>query len=419
MIIDRAGLQRLIELLRENHFRVIGPTVREDALVLAEIEGVEGLPAGLTDTQDAATFRLQPRDDRALFGYANGPHSWKRYLNPPQSTLWHAERQDGDLVFEPVPQDPPAYAFFGVRPCDVAAIAIQDRVYLESGFRDPIYGARRERAFIVAVNCTEPGGTCFCASMGTGPRAVRGYDLVLTEIHDRESARHEFLLQSGSIAGATMAAQLPTRPAAPEEVAAVDRMLTEAAAQMGRSLEIDGLPEVLRDAYEHAQWDDVAERCLSCTSCTMVCPTCFCATVEDHTALDGESATRTRRWDSCFTNDFAYVHGGSIRANTRSRYRQWLTHKLGTWEAQFGTPGCVGCGRCITWCPAAIDITAEAAALREPVATGRTRRAVSASQVVRSRKERMLPHPVPGGYRRQRQAAPSGADQLNEGGQEQ
>ena len=96
----------------------------------------------------------------------------------------------------------------------------------------------------------------------------------------------------------------------------------------------------------------------------MVCPTCFCTTVEDGTDLAGESAERTRRWDSCFTIDFSYVHGGSVRLRSRSRYRQWMTHKLATWIDQFGSSGCVGCGRCITWCPVAIDITEEVAAIR-------------------------------------------------------
>ena len=103
----------------------------------------------------------------------------------------------------------------------------------------------------------------------------------------------------------------------------------------------------------------------------MVCPTCFCTTVEDHSDLAGETAERVRSWDSCFTLDFSYVHGGSVRTETQSRYRQWMTHKLASWIDQFGTSGCVGCGRCITWCPVGIDITEEAAAIRQTRRTGR------------------------------------------------
>ena len=124
------------------------------------------------------------------------------------------------------------------------------------------------------------------------------------------------------------------------------------------------LKELLYANAESPIWDAVAERCLSCTNCTAVCPTCFCTSVEDVTDLSGDVAGRERVWDSCFNADFSYIHGGTVRGSTRSRYRQWMTHKLGSWIDQFGMSGCVGCGRCITWCPAAIDITEEAAALR-------------------------------------------------------
>ena len=108
----------------------------------------------------------------------------------------------------------------------------------------------------------------------------------------------------------------------------------------------------------------MAERCLACGSCTSVCPTCFCVTTEDFTDLAAGLSRRVRRWDSCFSVDFTYIHGGNVRTSIAARYRQWLTHKLGSWHEQFGTPGCVGCGRCITWCPAGIDITEEAGVLR-------------------------------------------------------
>ena len=124
------------------------------------------------------------------------------------------------------------------------------------------------------------------------------------------------------------------------------------------------MQELLQGNLEHPRWDDVAERCLTCGNCTMVCPTCFCTTVEDHSDLAGRRAERKRRWDSCFTMDFSYIHGGSVRDQARSRYRQWMTHKLASWIDQFGTSGCVGCGRCITWCPVGIDITEEVA--RDP-----------------------------------------------------
>ncbi|MCA8921947.1 MAG: 4Fe-4S dicluster domain-containing protein, partial [Planctomycetes bacterium] len=147
--------------------------------------------------------------------------------------------------------------------------------------------------------------------------------------------------------------------------AAGQRVVAAAAAAIERQLPQDGLPAALAAALEHPRWDDVAARCLTCGNCTLVCPTCFCTDVEDTSDLSGQVAERWRRWDTCFSLDFSALHGGSVRASGRSRYRQWLTHKLSTWHDQFGTSGCVGCGRCIAWCPVGIDITVEAAELRK------------------------------------------------------
>jgi sulfhydrogenase subunit beta (sulfur reductase) len=196
--------------------------------------------------------------------------------------------------------------------------------------------------------------------MGTGPRADSGFDLALTEILD---GGHRFVLEIGSEAGRALLSEVPHTPASPTDVEVALRRSEEAAARIERRVDTDGLPARLAATLEHPQWDDVAERCLTCANCTMVCPTCFCSTVEDTTDLTGDHAERWRRWDSCFTLEHSYVHGGPVRSSTRSRYRQWLTHKFGTWHDQFGVSGCTGCGRCIAWCPVGIDVTAELAAL--------------------------------------------------------
>ena len=158
---------------------------------------------------------------------------------------------------------------------------------------------------------------------------------------------------------------MPHKAASAEEKAKAEGIVAKAARQMGRTLDTKGIKELLYRNYENPRWDDVAKRCLTCGNCTLVCPTCFCTTVEDVTDLTGEHVERWRKLDSCFTMDFSYIHGGSIRSSPRARYRQWMTHKLATWIDQFGTSGCVGCGRCITWCPVGIDITEEAAAIRQ------------------------------------------------------
>jgi len=361
-VIELQDLDSLLEVLRDLGYEVVGPTLRDGAIVYDRLRSVADLPAGWTDEQDGGTYRLKRRDDDALFGYAVGPQSWKKCLFPPTLRLWKAKREDGTFQIVQEETDPPPMAFLGVRSCELHAIQIQDRVFMGGHYVDPAYAARRENAFLIAVNCGHPGGTCFCVSMNTGPKADTGFDLALTEVLDGD--RHYFLVEIGSERGAEVMSRVPHLSAVEEEREAANRVVEDAARHMGRAMDTHGIKELLYQNYDHPRWDDVASRCLSCANCTMVCPTCFCSTVEDTTDLSGDEAERTRRWDSCFTTDFSYIHGGSVRPSPRSRYRQWMTHKLATWYDQFDSSGCVGCGRCITWCPVAIDITQEVAAIR-------------------------------------------------------
>ncbi len=362
VVLSRDGLEALVGALRAGGYTVCGPTVRDQAIVYDEIDDIGDLPAGWTDEQDGGHYRLKRRDDDALFGYAVGPHSWKKYLHPPRRPLWRATQGENGLAIVAEPEPTTRYAFIGVRACELAAIAVQDRVLIDGTYPDGHYKALREGAFIVAVNCGEAGGTCFCVSMDTGPKARAGYDLALTEIVT--DAGRGYLAEAGSDDGAAILALLPGRASRDADHAAADAAVANAAAHMGRKMDdLKGVRDLLLANLEHPRWDDVAARCLSCGNCTMACPTCFCTTSEDDSDLAGVEAGHSQRWDSCFTLDFSYIHGGSVRASPKARYRQWMTHKLATWWDQFGTSGCVGCGRCITWCPVGIDITEEVRAI--------------------------------------------------------
>ena len=363
VVIEQEHLNQLLQALVARGYEVIGPTLREGAIVYERLTSTRDLPSGWTDEQAGGKYRLKRREDGALFGYVVGPHSWKKFLYPPLQRLWQATRNGkGVRILPEEEKAAPKYAFIGVRACELHAIAVQDRVFLEGQFVDPNYKSRRETLFLVAVNCGQAGGNCFCSSMNTGPKATSGFDLALTELLD--DGRHYFLVEVGTVRGAEVLSAVPHQQAMDADKQQAERILDQTARRMGRKLDTRGIKELLYRNYEHPQWDAVAERCLSCANCTMVCPTCFCSTVEDVTDLTGAHAERWRRWDSCFTVDFSYIHGGSVRATPRSRYRQWMTHKLATWIDQFGVSGCVGCGRCITWCPVGIDITVETAAIR-------------------------------------------------------
>lgn len=361
-ILAAEKIDQLFAALNKKGFEVVGPTVRDGAIVYDRIGSASDLPAGWTDEQEAARYRLKRRNDQALFGYAVGPQSWKKYLHPSEVKLWAAERENGAFRILNNEYKPNPRAFIGVRACELAAIAVQDRVLLGDKFRDPLYGQRRDGLFVVAVQCTHSARTCFCSSMGTGPEIKQRFDLRLTELLE---GCHRFLIEAGSERGAEVLSELETAPAGDADVHAAEAGIEAAAHEQVRNIDTDGIKELLYRSFDSKQWDNVASRCLTCANCTMVCPTCFCTTVEDTTDVTGNHAERWRKWDSCFTLNFSYIHGGSIRNSGKARYRQWMTHKLAAWIDQFGSSGCVGCGRCITWCPAGIDITEEVRAMRE------------------------------------------------------
>lgn len=358
-VIDANRLDSLIKSLRKSGYKTIGPKARDGAVVLEEVSAADDLPLGLVDDQKPGEYRLTNAKKPAYFDFTHGSHTWKRYLFPPKEKLWTAHKSDhGFEVQSEV--DAPKYAFIGVRACELAAIQVQDKVFVDGDYTATAYTVRRNKALIVALNCRRAGGTCFCASMDAGPKVKDGFDLALTELTKKDS--HVFLVEAGSERGAKILARLDGREATAADCKAAKKAVNKAAKSMVCAMPQDAA-KIVADNLESLRWQDIAKRCLDCANCTLVCPTCFCNTTTDTTSLDGQTAERWRQWDSCFTLDFSYIHGGAIRRDGAERYRQWMSHKLSTWHDQFGVSGCVGCGRCITWCPVGIDITAEVRAM--------------------------------------------------------
>jgi formate hydrogenlyase subunit 6/NADH:ubiquinone oxidoreductase subunit I len=359
--LPREALPRLIDALRREHPRVIGPQVRDGAIVFDTLDSAAQLPVGVIEDAAPGRYRLVPLTaDRAMrcFAWANGPQALKPLTFAPREPLWRAERDgDGSLRFEATPPQVTRTAVIGVRGCDLAALALQDQHFCYGTYADGAYNRRRRSLFLVAVDCAFPSATCFCASTGDGPAANVLFDVALTELDEG------FLLRAKSARGHELLAALPTTAATDEQVARARHEADEAATRQSRALPGSDLKEPLFARLDHPRWNDVAARCLACSNCTSVCPTCFCHSEGDHPLGDGSRVDHLRQWDSCFNPGHSYIHGWVIRDTTRLRYRQWLTHKLGSWHDQYGRSGCVGCGRCIAWCPAGIDITAEARAL--------------------------------------------------------
>jgi sulfhydrogenase subunit beta (sulfur reductase) len=357
--IQKAALTRLISALTDAGYECIGPRLRDGVVAYETISELDQMPQGFVTEQAPGRFRLIDTGHSRYFDFIPAAQSWKQFLFPPRLSALRLRRNGASWQpIEPAPTEP-AYAFIGVRACELAAIQIQDKAFLRTDFIDPVYGARRSNAFILAINCLHPAGTCFCATMSTGPRVGKGFDLCLTELED------VFLMEIGSELGRGYAADLPYMAASAFMLGNAERGLDQARRQARAEFDPGECAQAITQNLEHQHWKEVAGRCLGCGNCTLVCPTCFCWDVVDHLDLKATETDRERIWDSCFNPSHSYQSGGNTRPTIRARYRQWLSHKFANWQQQFGTSGCVGCGRCITWCPVGIDVRKEVAALKQ------------------------------------------------------
>ncbi len=275
----------------------------------------------------------------------------KVYLYKPREDLFRFSVGKSIEILE-AEADQRKRVIVGVHSCDTNAILYLDKTFL-GAFRDPLYETRRNNTMIISLNCESVTGNCFCSSMGTGPflRAGNGCDMLLTDLGENylveiktDRAKAVFNVDDIRLAGED-AFRLKE-----ENEKAVLR-------KFRKTIRLDGLDSVLRSRPDHPVWRKTAEdRCLSCTNCVMVCPTCFCYDVIDEISMDRKSVRRLRQWDACQDAKFAEVHGGNFRARRTARLRQFVTHKLDQ-TFQYGVYGTVGCGRCITWCPTGIDLT--------------------------------------------------------------
>ena len=357
--IQKRDFDTLLIRLQEAGYQTLGPRVKNDTLVYEPIEGLKDLPQGYITEQEAGRFRLIHTGHGRYFDLIPGAQSWKQFLFPPRLELFTLQKNSKNWEMIMPTQEKHVYAFIGVRACELAAIQIQDKAFLREDFNDPVYRARREKVFIIAINCLHPAGTCFCVSMETGPRVKDGFDICMTELDD------VFLLTIGSELARNLLEGIPYEPASAFLLNNAERGLENATQQMGLTLDISDLPGLILNNLDNSYWQEIAKRCLSCANCTQVCPTCFCWDATDQMNLSGIETRRERVWDSCFNPGYSYQAGGNTRPTINSRYRQWLSHKMGTWKQQYNTFGCVGCGRCVTWCPAEIDLTQEISALRK------------------------------------------------------
>jgi len=352
--LPRYDLDQLLLWLKEDGYNCLGPVVRDGAIQYLPITDASDLPVGVELDQVPAAYQLESTGGDRMFNWSNGPQALKPILFSPRETIWQVQQDSsGKLTFSQMDKSVEPTAVIGVRACDLAALELQDRHFLAPGAEDPHYKKRRESLLLIGVDCSQPSDTCFCASTDDGPDLRSGFDLGMTELEDG------FVLRVGTNRGQKIlnALKLADASETQQQQAAIQN--EQSSIRQRRELPDAGIQKLLLQLPGHPHWQQIAERCTACGSCTSVCPTCFCFSEHSETNLDATVSQHVREWSSCFVSNHSYFHGHPVRADIASRYRQWLTHKLAGWQEQFGRSGCVGCGRCISWCPVGIDITQE------------------------------------------------------------
>lgn len=366
LVVGIDGLMTVIDELGRAGYEVWSPAIRDGVVVTRRFEDGDELPAGYVSVQSPGAYELVRTPDHSRFGWAVGPQPWKPLFHPASVTTMTMSQTDRVSTVAVSVASPPIepLAVFGMRPCDMAGVDKLDRVLLEcptSG--EPTYRDRRNGAFFVVVNCGVPASTCFCASVDTGPHVdgrTTTHDLEVTElVGATPTAEPDYVIGATSVRGAEVLERVAERV---ESAAVSDVHLNRVAASrtaaennMERHLSSGRVAPALAGSHDSQRWEEVAETCLACGNCTAVCPTCFCTTINDIGDLTGTQVERHRDWESCFSLEFSRLGNAPVRTSVAARYRQWMTHKLGTWHDQFGESGCVGCGRCTTWCPVGID----------------------------------------------------------------
>lgn len=337
-------LNELIALLSSKYgLDVIGLRYNGGSFSYGKLSSINDAPLYVEDLQGRASYRLIRANAAGSFRHTY--LSPKYFLNPPLQEVAHV---GADFGASAPKERPKPFAIFGIKPCDLHAIRVIDGILLNKDlYYTMIRGSLRA---VVVEECTRPSGNCFCGSLGTGPQARNGYDLAYAWLEDG------VVVKAGSALGEELIEELGLEGADAGDVEKYEEYIIRAQQQTKALPELPKLVNALEKSMGNIElWSKLSRRCVGCSNCNMVCPTCFCTEFFDEIGPNG-SATRFRKWYGCLSYSYGLVARGHFRPELYMRYRHFVLHKFLFYWKQVGLIGCTGCGRCITWCPLGVDI---------------------------------------------------------------
>ncbi len=357
--LSRNNFQSLIDYLVEQDYSVIAPTIKQDAIHYQPIHHIDEMVCSYHEQSSAGSYQLVKDQSGKYFNWSNGVSCLKPWFFKPHETLWQLNLNKTPPQYQAIIPKEQKKAFIGVRACDLAALQLQDQHFLQDKYLHQQYHANRQQSIFIAVHCAAPSTNCFCTSTEDGPECSQGFDIVMTEL---ESG---FILQGENTFSQKLIDHLPVETVSKQSWQEQDDILKRAKQKIQRAFNPEKVAKKLQQRLHDNIWQDIAEKCLACGNCTLVCPSCFCSKQGDEMPLAGNKVEHIQYWDSCFSEQHSYLGGIVIHQNIADRYKQWINHKLNWWFEQYGRSGCVGCGRCISWCPTGIDFFQQARALTE------------------------------------------------------
>jgi ferredoxin len=263
---------------------------------------------------------------------------------PQTEKMYKFKAKNQSLEIEELPQEENNQVIFGIRSCDLKSIECLDQVFLTKGFVDTFYKDKRDRSILIGLSCVKPMETCFCTSMGVDPQKGVGADIQAYDLGDKIG--FEAISEKGQKVLASVAAML-----------ADENVNIPSVGEFTLTADVEGVPEKLKGMFDHPIWDDISRKCLNCSACAYVCPTCHCFDIANE--VRGEDGIKIRCWDTCMFDEYTRMAGGhQPRPGKKERVRNRFLHKLRYFPERYNMLLCTGCGRCVAKCPVNLDITA-------------------------------------------------------------